>query len=76
MKFGMELVREFGDAVIIIMWHSFSSHYYVIIGFTVFRNTWLFALFVVYVDISKQIVPGGLGTNDDVLHNKHFVDVV
>ena len=30
-------------------------------GFTMFRNTWLFALFVVYVDISKQIVSGGLG---------------
>jgi solute carrier family 25 carnitine/acylcarnitine transporter 20/29 len=30
-------------------------------GATMFRNSFLFSSFVVYVDISKQLVPGGLG---------------
>lgn len=30
-------------------------------GATMFRNSFLFSSFVVYVDISKQVVPGGLG---------------
>ena len=29
-------------------------------GATVFRNSFLFSTFVIYIDISKQIVPGGL----------------
>lgn len=29
-------------------------------GVTVLRNSLLFSAFMVYVDISKQIVPGGL----------------
>ena len=31
------------------------------LGVTIFRNSFLFGSFVVYVDISKQLVPGGLG---------------
>ena len=30
-------------------------------GATVFRNSFLFCAFMIYVDMSKQIVPGGLG---------------
>ena len=30
-------------------------------GATVFRNSFLFSSFMIYVDISKQLVPGGLG---------------
>ena len=29
-------------------------------GVTVFRNSILFSAFMIYVDISKQLVPGGL----------------
>lgn len=29
-------------------------------GATVFRNSFLFSTFVIYIDISKQVVPGGL----------------
>jgi hypothetical protein len=29
-------------------------------GMTVFRNSLLFSGFMIYVDISKQLVPGGL----------------
>lgn len=30
-------------------------------GMTIFRNSILFSCFMIYVDISKQLVPGGLG---------------
>ncbi len=30
-------------------------------GATIFRNSFLFSSFVVYVDITKQLVPGGIG---------------
>ena len=30
-------------------------------GVTMLRNAFLFSSFVVYIDLSKQIVPGGLG---------------
>lgn len=30
-------------------------------GATLFRNSFLFSSFVVYVDLSKQLIPGGLG---------------
>lgn len=29
-------------------------------GATIFRNAFLFGFFVTYMDLSKQIVPGGL----------------
>ena len=29
-------------------------------GATIFRNSFLFTSFVVYMDLSKQIIPGGL----------------
>jgi len=30
-------------------------------GVTLFRNSFLFSSFVIYIDLSKQLVPGGLG---------------
>ena len=29
-------------------------------GATIFRNSFLFSSFVIYMDLSKQIIPGGL----------------
>jgi solute carrier family 25 carnitine/acylcarnitine transporter 20/29 len=31
-------------------------------GTTIFRNSFLFSSFMIYIDLSKQLVPGGLGS--------------